>query len=65
MWIKGFSIFCFAFGGTVYNASAIAIDEDINNFFETESEAWEVLQSLNGLNEKLVFTVFPAMKFVK
>jgi hypothetical protein len=65
MWQKGYSIFCFAYGGTVYNASGVAIDEEINNFFETESEAWQTLQSLNGLNERLVFTVFPAMEFVK
>lgn len=64
MWKKGYSIFIFAFGESVYNASGLAIDEDIENFFYTESEAWEVLHSLNGLNERLVFTILPCMKFV-
>ena len=65
MWKTGYSIFCFAFGGTIYNASDIAIDRDVDNFFDDESQAWEVLHSLNGLNEKLVFTILPCMRFVK
>lgn len=65
MWTKGYSIFVFAYGGSVYNASGVAIDEDIDNFFANESQAWETIRSLHGLNEKLVFTVLPVMKFVQ
>ena len=64
MWTKGYSIFVFH-SGSVYNASGIAIDEDINNFFETEDQAWKMLQSLSGLSRDLVFTILPVMKFVQ
>ena len=66
MWEKGYSIFVFAYGGNIYNASGLVIDQDINNFFEQESDAWFTLgRTLNGLSPELSFTVLPVMKFVK
>ena len=63
MWKNGYSIFFFSFGA-IYNASGVAIDEEIVNFFDTESQAWEVLHSLHGLNDKVTYTVLSCMKFV-
>jgi hypothetical protein len=62
---KGFSIFVFAYGGSVYNATGAGIiDEDIINFFVTEDDAWKTLSSLHGLNPDLLYTVLPVAKFV-
>lgn len=64
-WSNRYSIFCFGYGGALYNASNInAIDEDISNSFASESDAWECLNNLNGLNTYLTFTVLPVRVFV-
>lgn len=64
-WSNRYSIFCFGYGGTLYNASNIgAIDESINNEFASESDAWDCLNNLNGLNARLALTVLPVRVFV-
>jgi hypothetical protein len=64
MWKKGFSIFIFAYGGTLYNAEIMREFNDYSNLFESESLAWNRLKYLadNGeLNDKLSYTVMPVM----
>lgn len=63
-WENGFSIFCFGYGGALYNALGIGAIEIENNFFTLESDAWDCLNNLNGLNMMLSFTVLPVRVFV-
>lgn len=60
MWKKGYSIFAFTFG-SVYNAN-FAMDK-VKNFFDTETEGWEVLGSLTNLSQNVSYTVLPVMTF--
>lgn len=65
-WRNSYQIYFFSYDGTLFNAQEYdTISDYIVNDFETEQDAWDCLDQLNGLNPKLKFTVIKVRVFVK
>jgi hypothetical protein len=64
-WCNSYQIYFFSYGGTLFEAVKYeTISDSITNEFETEQEAWDCLDQLNGLNPLLQFTVLKVRVFV-